>query len=370
MFHYPATNSERNHLSQTAARIITLANQEIVLPAGVTTADWALERMVWQNPRIKAFLGCIKVLDGVMESNYAILHCSPKRLLEIWKQVLEAANLIRTRLQPLLQSPSRISALERARKNALVALDLISRSVLDELDRFPQDIGPSQVLELRKMLCVSIGKLHAFLQDTFGELMSADPRSHHNADYYISKRFPRDIEEAEWLYKSIEQLDRYLQKTTQPRRESLSPLLQRLRQDLTVPVGRGWEDARGFLDTLADALTPKLREVLAMRGVRFYEMEILDRYMNSIPIHCQVVVALQKAGRKAVDAAKTTARHSLIEREQAGRDLESFHRAMASEMAFCLEELDRTLLDLVTFTPLWLDSLRKRRALLAVLSDE
>ena len=351
-------------------RIITFADLEIVLPKGVTTADWALEQMVWQNPRIRAFLGCIRVLDGVMESNYAILHCSPERLLEIWKKVLQVSELIRNRLQPLLQSPSKMVPLERARENAIVALDLLSRSVLDDLDRFPEDIKPERVLELRKTLCISIGKLHAFLQDTFGELMSADPRSHHDADYYISKRFPRDIEEAEWLYKSIEQLDRYLQKTTQPRRESLSPLINKLRQDRSVPIGRSWEDARGFLDTLADALTPKLREVLAMRGVRFYEMEILDRYMNSIPTRCQVVIALQKAGRKAVEAAKTTPRHSLIEREQAVRDLKTFHRAIASEMSLYLDELDRTMQDLVTFTPLWLDSLRKRRALLSALTDD
>ena len=106
-----------------------------------------------------------------------------------------------------------------------------------------------------------------------------------------------------------------------------------------------------------------------MRGVRFYEMEILDRYMKSIPASCQVVIALQVAGRKAIEATKHVTGESMMEREQAVRDLLTIHQALASEMALYLEELDRTLQDLVAFTPLWLDSLRKRRALLSALSD-
>lgn len=356
-------------MSQTGERVITFAEQEIVLPDGVTSADWALERLVWQNPRIKAFLGCFRVLDEVLESNYAILNCSPERLLEIWNKVREVSELMREQLEPLLQGASKMPDLERARTRAVVALDLLTRSVLNDVDRFPEDVMSDQLLELRKTLCISIGKLHAFLQDTFGELMSADPRSHHDADYYISKRFPRDIEEAEWLYKTIERLQRYLAKTSQPRRETLIPLIGRMRRHLTVPSGAAWEDAKGFLGILSDALTPKLREILAMRGVRFYEMEILDRYMKSIPAGCQVVIALQVAGRKAIEATKNVTGESMMEREQAVRDLLTIHRTLATEMALYLEELDRTLQDLVAFTPLWLDSLRKRRALLSALSE-
>ena len=60
---------------------------EVELPEGVTAADWGLERVRVQNPSIRSYLGCIRLLEEVLDSNYAILHCSPERLLKIWRQV-------------------------------------------------------------------------------------------------------------------------------------------------------------------------------------------------------------------------------------------------------------------------------------------
>ena len=85
---------------------------------------------------------------------------------------------------------------------------------------------------------------------------------------------------------------------------------------------------------------------------------------------CKIIYMTAHMDDGTVEAAKSTPRHSLIEREQAVRDLISFHRAIASEMSSYLDELDRTMQDLVTITPLWLDSLRKRRALLSSLTDD
>lgn len=344
--------------------VIHDGDNELRLPEGVTLADWALERVAWQNPRIRAFLGCIRLLDGVLESNYAILHCSPERLMEIWRKVRQVSELIRNRLAPLLEEPSKIPQLEEARQSAQMSLDLLSDNVLADLQLFSDDVPPHQLLEIRKILCVSIGKLHSFLQDTFGEQMAADPRSHHDADYFISRRFPQDIEEAEWLYATVARLDDYLRRIEQGRNEQLAPLLDRLRREATIPDGELWEKAWLFLNTVMSGLTPKLREILALRGIRFYEMEILDRYTVEIPQGAHVAIALRDAGRQAIEQMKANPSESRAEREQTVRDLMTCNASFASRISLRLQDIDTSLQDLRAFIPLWLDSIHKRRALL------
>ena len=337
---------------------------ELHLPEDVTAADWALEKAAWQNPRIRAFLGCIRLLDGVLESNYAILHCSPDRLLQIWSKVRQVSELIRNRLGPLLKSPSKIPRIEEARHSAEMSLELLSSNVLADLQLFSEDVPSHQLLEIRKILCVSIGKLHAFLQDTFGELMAGDPRSHHDADYYLSKRFPQDIEEAEWLYATVGRLDHYLRRTEHARIDHLEPLIRRLQEEGTVPDGVAWEQTWVFLNSIINGLTPKLREVLALRGIRFYEMEILDRYAIDVPVNCHVIIALHDAGRQAIEQMKKSRGVTRPEREQAVRDLLACHASVASRMVLRLQDIDRCLRDLQAFVPIWLESVRNRRALL------
>src|SRR5258708_28261129 len=89
-------------------QMIQGGNHQITLPEGVTVTDWALERVHWQNPRIRAFLGCIRLLEGVFESNYSLLHCSPERLLDIWAKVRQVSHPIRNRIPPPLPRPSRL----------------------------------------------------------------------------------------------------------------------------------------------------------------------------------------------------------------------------------------------------------------------
>src|SRR5215470_18894359 len=103
---------------------------QVPLPDGVSQAEWNLERVHTQNPRIRAFLGCIRLLDGVLESNYAILHCSPERLLDIWQKVRQITDVIRHRISPLLDAASKVPVLEEARQNAQASLDLLDRHVL------------------------------------------------------------------------------------------------------------------------------------------------------------------------------------------------------------------------------------------------
>lgn len=344
---------------------IRVGDKEIPLPKGVTVADWSRERTYWQNPRIRAFLGCIRMLDEVMESNYAILHCSPERLSEIWRKVREVSELMLTQLAPLLDNPSPFPGLEEARSHAEVSLTMLADTTLEDLDRFPHgDLPSEQLLDVRKLLCVSIGKIHAFLQDTFGQIMASDPRSQHDADYFLSRRFPQDVEEAEWLHASVEKLEGYLQGLDRRRAAALAPVLESLRSEQTLPTERAWSDSQAFLDLLRETLIPKLKEVLALRGIRFHEMEILDRYATELPMQCRTLGDLFEAGRETTERIKSTAGSTRAEREQSVRDLVHCHSVFSRRMAALMADVDRALRDLLAFVPLWLDGIEMRRALL------
>ncbi|MES1243051.1 MAG: hypothetical protein ABUT39_15660 [Acidobacteriota bacterium] len=345
-------------------QVIQVGGHLVALPEGVTALEWALERVNYQNPRIRAFLGCIRLLDGVMESNYAILHCSPERLLDIWRKVRQVAELIRGRLGPLLQVPSRIPDLEEARQSAEVSLGMLDYQVLRRLDAFPEDVPADQLMEVRKLLCICIGQVHAFLADTFGEMMSKDPRSLHDSDYFLSRRFPQDIEEAEWLHATLVRLGEYLQKLDEPRILHMTALADRMRREETLPTRHSWTEARAFLDVLLTGLTPKLKEVLALRGVRFYEMEILDRYAFDVPAKCRSAIEIYEVGSESVDGLKGSVGVSRLERTQNVQDLLQVHAACSRRIAGLMTDVDKALQDLVAFIPLWLEGVEKRRALL------
>jgi hypothetical protein len=351
-------------MSPKPRQVILVGNQQVSLPEGVTALDWSLERTSYQNPRIRSFLGCIRLIEGVLESNYALLHCSPERLLDIWSKVRKVANLIRSQLAPLLESPSRIPRLEEARESAQMALGMLDTHVLRGLDRFPDNVPPGQIMEVRKLLCVSIGQIHSFLHDTFGEVMAADPRSLHDADYFLSRRFPRDIEEAEWLHAALIRLGEYLESPDADRQSRLSAVATAVRRDETVPSLAFWEPTADVLDVLLTGLTPKLKEVLALRGVRFYEMEILDRHAFEIPHRCLLLFDLHETASEALDGIKKAVGSSQPEKEQGVRDLILCHAAFSRRISSQLAQIDTVLRDLVAFVPLWVEAVEKRRALL------
>jgi hypothetical protein len=351
-------------------QVIQVGNHQIELPEGVTALDWALERVNYQNPRIRAFLGCIRLIEGVLESNYALLHCSPERLRDIWDKVRQVTGLIRTRISPLLEVPSRIPRLEEARQSVGTALTFLDSRVLQPLDRFPADISESQLPDLRRALCVSIGQIHSFLHDTFGEIMASDPRSLHDADYFISRRFPRDIDEAEWLQATLMKLQDYLARLEEERPRCLAGLADSIHREETVPPRQLWEGTREFLEGLLSGLVPKLKEVLALRGVRFHEMEILDRYTYDIPGRCRVLLDLYESASDAIDGIRGAVGPTREEREQGVRDLIHCHAAFARRMSAQMHEIDKALRDLLAFVPLWLEAIEKRRALLLRRSAE
>ncbi|MCP3957609.1 MAG: hypothetical protein GY719_07120 [bacterium] len=358
------THDRRTDDRDSDRKMIALADHQIQLPPGLTITDWNIEKVRWQNPRIRTFLGCIRLLGGVLESNYAILHCSPERLQDIWRKVRQVGEVIRTEMAPLLRSPSRFPALEEARQRAELSLDMLTDSVLTDLERFTAEVAGDQLIKVRKLLCVSIGKMHAFLQDAFGEIMANDPRSFHDADYFLSKRFPQDLEEAEWLHATVSRMLRYLESRKNARSRRLGTIAADIAREQTLPVGQTWEEATLFLHELVEVLTPKLKEVLALRGIRFYEMEILDRYAMQIPTQCQVLIELHATGRLAVEKMKTTHPETLGEREQNVRDLESCHASISARITTLMREIDTELQDLNAFVPIWLDGITKRRALL------
>ncbi len=351
-------------MSEYPQKLIRVGDRQVALPEGVSLSQWALEKYRWQNPRIRSLLGCIKLLEGVLESNYAILHCSPARLREIWRQVLQVADLIRSELATLLDYPSVIPRLEEARQSIQSSLHLLEAHVLVELDALPAEDSVGGMLRERKLLCVSIGKLHSFLQDTFGELLAADPRSLRDADYFLSRKFPRDIEEAEWLHASVQDLQSYLRELERIRFARLTEIVSVLRRDLTIPVAESWREIEEFLHQLLHELTPRLTEMLALRGIRFYEMEILDRYASELPTRASLVLELGQTGRKAIEFIKEGLGGSGSERAQNMRDLIELHAVLSRRMVNLLSQIDRSLQDLWVFIPIWLQNIERRRALL------
>jgi hypothetical protein len=347
-----------------AAQLILVGSEPVELPQGVSASQWALERRNWQNPRIRSILGCVDLLDGVMESNYSILHCSPERLREIWTQVRQVSEQMRCQLAPLMIEPSCVPELERSRGDAQLALELLDRGLLADLEQFPGEIPDGKLNAARKLLCVSIGKLHAYLQDTFGRLMEADPRGRHNADYFMSRTFPRDIEEAEWLHASVAHLQVYLENIESTRHHRLSTAMEALRQEQMIPYGRIWQELEEFLDLVADDLASKLRSILALRGVRFDEMEILDHYVVEVPILCRQVTELGEAGRAVAEQLKANAGLSRQGREAAVAAMLECHAVFAKRLYRLLDNLHRSLRDLWLFVPFWLEAIEKRRALL------
>lgn len=333
-------------------QVIQVGSHQITLPAGVTADQWGFERTARQNPRIRAFLGSIRLLEGVLESNYAILHCSPERLLDIWGKVREVSRLLNEDLAPLLEEPSCIPRLDEARRAARVSLTILQDQVLKQLQRFPADPPPDRLLELRKLLCVSIGQIHAFLQDTFGELMASDPRSVHDADYFLSRRFPRDIEEAEWLHATVRRLQEFMHRVMDARPDDLSRIAERMTRRSHLPGEVSWRKLAAFVDLLLRELVPKLHEVLALRGIRFDELEVVDRYAAEVPLLCREILALYEIAGDFLDVLETEA------------DTEACQRILGHRMAERVREIDERLHDLVSFLPLWLTGIEKRRALM------
>lgn len=343
---------------------IQVGEHQVPLPPGVSIADWSLEKVRGQNPRIRAYLGSLRLLEQTNESNYAILHCSPGRLLQIWRRVRRVCQIIQTRLAPTLSEPSLIPALDTARRNAELSYFALYNTVICRLEQYPYRIPPDDVAAVRRLLCRSIGKIYEFLRDTFGEIVACDPRSLHDSDYYLSKRFPQDIEEAEWLYASVDKLNDYMQEIGRVLMRDLQEVAQQLRDEPIVPTPDGWRNVEKFLSEVIDGLAPKLKEVLAMTGIRYDEMEPLDEYAFKVPHNCYLLRETYELGRRSIDGLKARPAETLEARARRVDDLLASHRVISEFLLEVMTRIEQSIDDLLAYVPIWLNAIERRRALM------
>jgi hypothetical protein len=334
----------------------------------ITPLEWAIEKVRWQNPRIRVLLGSVRSLDGVLESNFAILHCSPARLLEIWDTVRTVCSVVQTEVTPLMERPSMLPALDEAVRNARDTLTFLDGELFTPLDRFPDRPEEHQFDELRKTLCVTIGKLHGFLVDTLGEILAADPRSQHDVDYFLARKFPRDVEESEWLETSIHRLESDLVRLNAQRHADLGSVIDMMAKSGQLPSSEVWQRLADFLVLLESDFTPKLKSIVGLRAIRFGELEVMQAHARDLPESCRVVGELHATASVVLDTLTgSTGRGDSQTIRGVAADVE---RVLCSRIITCLRVVEDELRDLAAFVPLWLSSIEKRRALMLRPKDD
>jgi hypothetical protein len=323
----------------------------------ITPLEWAIEKVRWQNPRIRVLLGSVRSLDGVLESNFAILHCSPARLLEIWDTVRTVCSVVQTEVTPLMERPSMLPALDEAVRNARDTLTFLDGELFTPLDRFPDRPEEHQFDELRKTLCVTIGKLHGFLVDTLGEILAADPRSQHDVDYFLARKFPRDVEESEWLETSIHRLESDLVRLNAQRHADLGSVIDMMAKSGQLPSSEVWQRLADFLVLLESDFTPKLKSIVGLRAIRFGELEVMQAHARDLPESCRVVGELHATASVVLDTLTgSTGRGDSQTIRGVAADVE---RVLCSRIITCLRVVEDELRDLAAFVPLWLSTARR-----------
>ena len=330
--------------------------------------EWHLEKVRWQNPRIRALLGSVRSLEDVPENNFAILHCSPTRLLEIWDTVRTVCWVVQTKVTRLMEQPSALQSLDEAVRNSRETITFLDGEVFAHVDRFPDRPEEHQFDELRRALCITIGKLHGFLVDTLGEILAADPRSQHDVDYFLARNFPRDVEESEWLHTSVHRLEGELLQLNARRHADLGSVIDTMARSGRLPSPEAWQRLAALLDTLESDFAPKLKTIAGLRAIRFGELEVLQAHARYLPESCLVVGELYATAGVVLD----TLTASLD-----GDDSQATHpvaadveRVLCSRILTRLRVVEDELRDLATFAPLWLSSIEKRRALMLRPNDD
>jgi hypothetical protein len=328
----------------------------------ITPLEWAIEKVRWQNPRIRALLGSVRSLDGVLESNFAILHCSPTRLLEIWDTVRTVCWVVQTKITPLMEESSMLPDLDEAVQNARETLTFLDGEVFTHLDRYPDRPEEHQFEGLRRTLCITIGKLHGFLVDTLGEILAADPRSQHDIDYFLARKFPRDVEESEWLQTSVGQLGSELGQLNARRNADLGSVIDSMAKSGRLPSSEAWQRLAAFLDTLESDFAPKLKSIAGLRAIRIGELEILHAHARDLPESCRIVGELYTTAGVVLDTL--TASLDGDDNQATLRVAAEVERVLCLRVTSCLQIVEDELRDLATFVPLWMSNLEKRRALM------
>jgi hypothetical protein len=330
------------------------------LPPGVTLAAWALERNRWQNPRIRAFMGCIRLIEEVQESNFAILHCSPARLARMWERIQQVVHAIKNDIAPLLKPHSAIPKLEAALREVQLKTRFLDRELLRELQLLSEKPSDDELDNIRPTICVAMGKLYTFLLDTLGELLSGDPRSQFDADYFLSRKFSKDVEESEWLHLSVTRLEQYLRRIDDQAQALLVLVAERLAAHRRVPTPEQWRETSLFLEELTNTLAPMLRKIIGLGGIRIDELLIIEAHSRKIPANCHVLNELFDtacATLSALGAEQPSATSNLP-------GLKVAHAVMSTRIVGRMRDLEHQIGDLVAFIPLWRTGLSQRRALM------
>jgi len=328
----------------------------------ITPLEWAIEKTRWQNPRIRSLLGSVRSLDGVLESNFAILHCSPTRLIEIWDTVRTVCWVVRTKIAPLMEQPSMLPDLDDAIQTARETLVFLDGEVFAHIERFPDQPEEHQFEELRKTLCITIGKMHGFLVNTLGEILAADPRSQHDVDYFLARKFPRDVEESEWLQTSVQQFHNELALLNARRHNDLGSVIDAMSRSGRLPSPEEWGRLAAFLEAIEADFSPKLKTLAGLRAIRIGELEVLQAHARDLPESCRVVSELQAT---ACSVLEELAESSEGDIGQVPRVVaEDIERVLSLRIISCLRVVEDELRDLATFIPLWMSNIEKRRALM------
>jgi len=336
--------------------------------ATISPLEWAIEKVRWQNPRIRVLLGSVRSLDRVLESNFAILHCSPARLLEIWDTIRTVCLVVQTEVTPLMEQPSMLPALDEAVRNARETLSFLDGEVFAHVEGFPDPPEEHQFDEVRKTLCVTIGKLQGFLVDTLGKILAADPRSQYDVDYFLARKFPSDVEESEWLQTSVRRLDSDLLRLNARRHADLGSVIDEMARSGQLPSSEVWQRLAAFLDALESDLAPKLKTIAGLRSIRLGELEDLQAHARDLPESCRVVGELYATAGVILDTL--TASLDVDDSQATHKVAADVEGVLCSRIITCLRAVEDELRDLATFVPLWLSSIEKRRALMLRPKDD
>jgi len=325
------------------------------LPEGVSAADWALERGRTQNPCIRTVLECLHLLECLDRFNYFILHCSPDELVRLRDRVQRVIVLFEREGLPRLREASCIFALAEARNATVAAYETLLRNSPEELgDGSSPGVGTDSTA--RKALSRTIGQLQGVLEDAFGRLMAADPRSHHAADYFLSRQFARHVTETETLYGLVFDLEAFLRGQGTVGTRAMSTLATTLIRGGTPPARAAWAPVVQFLRLVREELLPRLEALVVMQGIRFNEARVLDELGLRLRVLGEVILEQQtnlteiavRAGREVVSDAAAMGSRLILSQRLGSKllDFEIQYRALRE------------------FVPTWLQNLETRRALM------
>lgn len=328
----------------------------VELPAGVSEASWTVEQVQHQNPCIRGFLAALQMLDEVLDTSYFLLHCSREQLAATAARVKQAVEILRTTIVPHLEAPSSIPDLAAVRKNLHQEYRELERTDLPTLAAPPTTQPPQVSLGMaREQLTRSMGRLHHFLQEGFGQLVAADPRSRHEADYFLSRRFARHVVEAEALYSAVFDLLRYLREQGDVGPRGATSVAALLAHGHHGSLHGAWNPVRDFLGEMDGGLFPRLRALVVMRGIRFAEAQTLDNYWLSLYQATRIVIELY--------VARERIQRNLCEQPQPPTAYQSL-RIVDDRLGGYLVDFELRYRLLKEFLARWLAQLEKRRALM------